>query len=277
MLRRAAPRLRSSSFVVGMVAGYRWSSRNDTICGDGKPPVAQRDDRARPGRSTAATTARSSRSEPAEARARRPRRARLVAADGARPPGAAGRLRRAPRRRSPEAAAHALGAGAADRAGSPGSPSVLSTRDRRAPDGRPRLRRPPGRGLDVPRRRPLRRRRLLGCSAACCTAASGARLAAARYRRARHLLAFAAVPIALSLVLWPVKLAALRRRTSSTRGGADAGAGGAVFALAHAAFVLWSLALLADRRARRARLDVGPRGRGDRAPRRSSRPRSCSR
>ena len=31
------------------------------------------------------------------------------------------------------------------------------------------------------------------------------------YRRSRHVLAFAAVPIALSLVLWPVKLAALRR------------------------------------------------------------------
>jgi hypothetical protein len=64
------------------------------------------------------------------------------------------------------------------------------------------------------------------------------------YRRSRHLLAFAAVPVALSLVLWPLRIA-LYGAALFHRGGADAGAGGTVLALASAVFGLWSLALLA--------------------------------
>ncbi len=48
---------------------------------------------------------------------------------------------------------------------------------------------------------------------------------AGSYRRARHLVAFAAVPIALSLVLLPVKLA-LYGADIFRSGGADAGTGG---------------------------------------------------
>jgi hypothetical protein len=61
------------------------------------------------------------------------------------------------------------------------------------------------------------------------------------YRRSRHVLAFAAVPIALSLVLWPVKLA-LYGQDVFRSGGSDSGAG--VFAVLMLAFVLWSVALL---------------------------------
>jgi hypothetical protein len=62
------------------------------------------------------------------------------------------------------------------------------------------------------------------------------------FRRSRHLLAFAAVPIALSLVLWPAKLA-LYGGDVFRRGGADAGTGGRVFELLGAAFLAWALAL----------------------------------
>jgi hypothetical protein len=64
------------------------------------------------------------------------------------------------------------------------------------------------------------------------------------YRRARHLLAFAAVPLALSLVLWPLRIA-LYGADLFHRGGADTGAGGTLLALLSGAFGLWSLALLA--------------------------------
>ena len=50
------------------------------------------------------------------------------------------------------------------------------------------------------------------------------------YRRARHVLAFACVPIALSLVLWPVKLAVFGEDLFR-RGGIDAGAGGEIVAV----------------------------------------------
>ncbi len=63
------------------------------------------------------------------------------------------------------------------------------------------------------------------------------------YRRARHLLGFAAVPIALSLVLWPVKLA-LYGGDLFHRGGADSGTGGKVFATLSLAFLVWSVGLL---------------------------------
>jgi hypothetical protein len=64
------------------------------------------------------------------------------------------------------------------------------------------------------------------------------------YRRARHVLAYAAVPVALSLVLLPVKLA-LWGGDVFHRGGSDAGAGTVAFGVLSAAFLLWSLALLA--------------------------------
>ena len=63
------------------------------------------------------------------------------------------------------------------------------------------------------------------------------------FRRSRQLLAFAAVPVALSLVLWPVKLA-LYGSALFHAGGADAGSGGQVFAWLWVAFELWAAALL---------------------------------
>ena len=64
------------------------------------------------------------------------------------------------------------------------------------------------------------------------------------YRRARHLLAFAAAPLALSLlVLWPVQLAAFGTDLFE-RGGSDEGTAGAVFDAVELGFALWSAALL---------------------------------
>ena len=63
------------------------------------------------------------------------------------------------------------------------------------------------------------------------------------YRRARHVLAFAAVPLALSLVLWPVKLALYGGDWFRT-GGSDTGTGGLVFDLLTYAFFLWAAVLL---------------------------------
>lgn len=64
------------------------------------------------------------------------------------------------------------------------------------------------------------------------------------YRRARHILAFSAVPTVLGLVLvWPVRL--LVYGTDSFRtGGDDTGMGPGLFDLAEGAFFLWSFALL---------------------------------
>ena len=70
-----------------------------------------------------------------------------------------------------------------------------------------RLRRAPRRGLGVPRRRALRRRRLLVLRRAAARRREARSARRAPTAAARHLLAFAAVPVALSLVLWPVKLA----------------------------------------------------------------------
>ena len=67
---------------------------------------------------------------------------------------------------------------------------------------------------------------------------------AGSYRRSRHLLAYAAVPIALSLALWPIKLAAFGDDLFR-RGGSDAGAAGIGFGVVSAAFLLWSIGLLA--------------------------------
>jgi hypothetical protein len=63
------------------------------------------------------------------------------------------------------------------------------------------------------------------------------------YRRTRHVLAFAAVPLALSLVLWPVKLV-LFGSDLFRRGGSDHGAGATALALLELAFLAWALALL---------------------------------
>jgi hypothetical protein len=63
------------------------------------------------------------------------------------------------------------------------------------------------------------------------------------YRRARHVVAFAAVPVALSLVLWPFKLALYGGDWFRT-GGRDTGPGGAVFDLLTDVFFLWALCLL---------------------------------
>lgn len=63
------------------------------------------------------------------------------------------------------------------------------------------------------------------------------------YRRSRHVLAFAAVPIALSLVVWPVKLALFGADVFRT-GGSDTGSGGRAFAAAMLVFVGWAAALL---------------------------------
>ena len=63
------------------------------------------------------------------------------------------------------------------------------------------------------------------------------------YRRSRHVVAFAAVPIALSLVLWPVKLAVYGEALFRS-GGSDHGAGPHAFDVLELAFLLWAAALL---------------------------------
>jgi hypothetical protein len=64
------------------------------------------------------------------------------------------------------------------------------------------------------------------------------------FRGSRHLLAYAAVPVALSLALLPVKLA-LYGDDVFHRGGADTGADAVALGVVSAAFLLWSLGLLA--------------------------------
>lgn len=63
------------------------------------------------------------------------------------------------------------------------------------------------------------------------------------YRRARHVLAFAAVPLALTLLVWPVRLAVYGEDTFR-RGGSDRGGGNAVFEALEVAALAWALALL---------------------------------
>ena len=65
------------------------------------------------------------------------------------------------------------------------------------------------------------------------------------YRRARHLVAFASAPVALSLCLvWPLGLAAFGGDLFRS-GGSDAGTGGAVLYWAAIAFGAWAAVLLA--------------------------------
>jgi hypothetical protein len=64
------------------------------------------------------------------------------------------------------------------------------------------------------------------------------------YRQARHLLAFASAPVALSLlVVWPLRLAVYGGDVFR-RGGADHGAGNTAFVVVELAFVAWAVALL---------------------------------
>jgi hypothetical protein len=64
------------------------------------------------------------------------------------------------------------------------------------------------------------------------------------YRRARHVLAFAAAPLVLGLVLvWPVRLAVYGSDVFRS-GGADEGTGVAVFDAVLGLFALWALGLL---------------------------------
>jgi hypothetical protein len=63
------------------------------------------------------------------------------------------------------------------------------------------------------------------------------------YRRSRQVLAFASVPLALSLIVWPVKLGVFGDDVFRS-GGSDSGAGGTVFTLIWIGFVLWSASLL---------------------------------
>jgi hypothetical protein len=63
------------------------------------------------------------------------------------------------------------------------------------------------------------------------------------YRRARHVLAFAVAPLALSLVLWPVRLA-LYGGDLFRAGGDDHGTGILVLRLLDLGFALWAVALL---------------------------------
>ena len=63
------------------------------------------------------------------------------------------------------------------------------------------------------------------------------------FRRNRQVVAFAAAPMALSLVIWPVKLALYGNDVFRT-GGRDAGSGSHVFAAVELVFVVWSVALL---------------------------------
>lgn len=64
------------------------------------------------------------------------------------------------------------------------------------------------------------------------------------YRRSRHLLAFACAPLALSLVVWPVRLALYGEDTFRS-GGSDSGTGGSVFEGIEAAVIVWCVGLLA--------------------------------
>ena len=65
------------------------------------------------------------------------------------------------------------------------------------------------------------------------------------YRRARHLVGLAAVPLALSLfVVWPIAIAVYGAALFRS-GGSDSGTGGSLVGWIEAAFGLWCLVLLA--------------------------------
>jgi Yip1-like protein len=64
------------------------------------------------------------------------------------------------------------------------------------------------------------------------------------FRRTRHILAFAAAPLALSLVVWPLRIAAYGGDVFRT-GGADHGPGNTLFVAVELGFAAWALLLLA--------------------------------
>jgi hypothetical protein len=64
------------------------------------------------------------------------------------------------------------------------------------------------------------------------------------FRRARHVLAFAAAPLGISLLVWPVRLAVYGGDVFRA-GGSDTGAGNDLFVAVELGFAAWSLALLA--------------------------------
>ena len=64
------------------------------------------------------------------------------------------------------------------------------------------------------------------------------------YRNARHILGYALAPLALSLLVWPIRLAAFGSDNFKS-GGSDEGAGFWAFTLVSLGFLVWSLALLA--------------------------------
>jgi Yip1 domain len=75
----------------------------------------------------------------------------------------------------------------------------------------------------------------------------GARGAGSRgsYRRARHTLAYAAGPLALSLlVVWPVRIAVFGGDIFQSGGPDEAGTGRWIFEALDAAFLAWAIALL---------------------------------
>lgn len=63
------------------------------------------------------------------------------------------------------------------------------------------------------------------------------------YRRARHVLGFAAVPLAVSLLVWPVRIA-IYGDDLFRSGGSDTGTGARVFEALELAFIAWSALLL---------------------------------
>jgi Yip1 domain len=68
--------------------------------------------------------------------------------------------------------------------------------------------------------------------------------ASATYRQARHVLAFAAAPLALSLVtLWPLRIAVFGGDVFRS-GGSDEGTLGTMFVLAEVGFIAWSTILV---------------------------------
>ena len=64
------------------------------------------------------------------------------------------------------------------------------------------------------------------------------------FRRARHVLGFASVPIAASLLVWPVRIAVYGEDPFRT-GGSDTGTGNAIFEALELGFLGWSVVLLA--------------------------------
>jgi hypothetical protein len=74
----------------------------------------------------------------------------------------------------------------------------------------------------------------------------GARGAGSRgsYRRARHTLAYAAAPLALSLVVWPLRIAVFGGDVFRRGGADDEGTGRVIFDALDAAFLAWAIVLL---------------------------------